>query len=70
MTLALVLVCALGWSWWYVVSRPPGTTPAQDTDKRAPAGLEDDGEQLGAVVNAWTALDERQLIRLLSDSAP
>jgi hypothetical protein len=33
-------------------------------------GLEDDPDQWRAVRGAWTELDECQLIRLLTDSAP
>jgi hypothetical protein len=33
-------------------------------------GLEDDPDQGRATYGSWTALDERQLIRLLTDSAP
>ena len=44
-------------------------------DQRAPRaaavlGLEDDPDQWRATGGSWTALDERQLIRLLTDSAP
>jgi hypothetical protein len=45
----------------------PATTADQPAPRRAAAiGLEDDPDQW----HAWTALDERQLIRLLTDSAP
>jgi hypothetical protein len=33
-------------------------------------GLEDDPDQWRAARGAWTPLDERQLVRLLTDSAP
>jgi hypothetical protein len=33
-------------------------------------GIEDDPDQWHAARGAWTTLDERQLIRLLTDSAP
>ena len=36
------------------------------TARATAVGLEDDPEQW----HAWTALDERQLVRLLTDSAP
>jgi hypothetical protein len=50
---------------------PQVRTPVTAPDQRAPRaaavlGLEDDPDQWCA----WTALDERQLIRLLTDSAP
>jgi hypothetical protein len=45
----------------------PATTANRCALRGAPAiGLEDDPDQW----HAWTALDERQLIRLLSDAAP
>jgi len=37
-----------------------------NTARATAVGLEDDPEQW----HAWTALDERQLVRLLTDSAP
>ncbi|MGB9222722.1 hypothetical protein [Mycobacterium sp.] len=33
-------------------------------------GLEDDPDQWRAACGSWSALDERQLVRLLTDSAP
>jgi hypothetical protein len=46
------------------VPEPPATRAA------GVLGLEDDPDQWRAARGAWTALDERQLIRLLTDSAP
>ena len=51
------------------------TTPVAAPEQRATRaarvlGLEDDPDQWRATRGAWTALDERQLIRLLTDSAP
>jgi hypothetical protein len=49
----------------------PGAAPEQHAPRGAGAlGLEDDPDQWCAARGAWTALDECQLIRLLSDSAP
>ena len=52
-----------------------GTTPVAVPDQRATRaaavlGLEDDPNQWRAARGSWTALDEHQLIRLLTDSAP
>jgi hypothetical protein len=54
---------------------PQVTTPVAVPDQRGPRaaalrGIEDDPDQWRAARGAWTALDERQLIRLLTDSAP
>ncbi len=67
-----------GWGFWlmYRAARSAQmTTPAGAAEQRATRaagvfGLEDDPDQWRAVRGAWTALDERQLIRLLTDSAP
>ena len=49
----------------------PDAAPQQRATRAAGIlGLEDDPDQWRAVCGAWTALDERQLIRLLMDSAP
>lgn len=72
MTLALVVLCAIGWSWWFVASNPTRDTTAgqQNHHEKAAARIEEDSEQYGAAHGEWTALDELQLIRLLSNHAP
>jgi hypothetical protein len=78
MIAALMLWSLLGWSYWlmYRAARHPRVaTPVAAPDQpatRAAAvrGLEDDPDQWRAARGSWTALDEHQLIRLLTDSAP
>ena len=73
MIAALMLVTLTGSSCWLIhwaTRSAQGTTPTAASDQHAPRtaavlGLEDDPDQW----HAWTALDERQLIRLLTDSA-
>ena len=68
----------IGWSYWMMhgtlrFHQVTKTIAAPDlTAPRAAAvrGLEDDPNQWRAARGSWTALDERQLIRLLTDSAP
>jgi hypothetical protein len=70
---ALMLVTLTGSSCWLIhraARSAQGTTPTAVSDQHATRGaavlgLEDDPDQW----HAWTALDERQLIRLLKDSA-
>jgi hypothetical protein len=51
--------------------RTPFAAPGQRTTRAAAArGLEDDSDQWPAARGSWTALDESQLVRLLTDSAP
>jgi hypothetical protein len=62
------------YSYW-IMRRAARARPAAKADQRAPhraaaIGLEDDSRHWPASGGAWTALDERQLIRLLTDSAP
>jgi hypothetical protein len=75
----LMLMSIIGWRYWLMhraaVRSPQVTTPVAAPDQgatRAAAvlGLEDDPEQWRAARGCWTALDERQLIRLLTDCAP
>ncbi len=78
MIAALIFMSWIGWGYWLiyrVVRSPQVTTPVAAPDQRATRaaavlGPEDDPDQRPAVRGSWTALDERQLIRLLSDSAP
>ncbi len=67
----------IGWSLGMVLRRAATTTPATPVappEQRGagispPAGLEDDPARRPAARGDWTALDERQLTRLLTDSA-
>ncbi len=78
MIAALTLWSLLGWSYWLMYRavrssqvRKQVAAPNQRTTRAAAVrGLEDDPGQLRAARGSWTALDERQLIRLLTDSAP
>jgi hypothetical protein len=78
MIATLILMSWIGWSCWVMyraVRSPQLTTPVAAPGQRGPRadpvhGLEDDPDQWRAARGAWTALDERQLIRLLTDSAP
>jgi hypothetical protein len=75
---ALMFMSLIGWSYWLMhraVRSPQVTPPVAAPDRRATRaaavlGLEDDPDQWRATRGSWTALDERQLIRLLTDSAP
>ncbi len=77
MIAALIFMSLIGWGYWLMyrdVRSPPVTTtvaaPAQRATRAAAVlGLEDDPEQWRAA-RGWTALDERQLVRLLTDCAP
>ena len=73
MIIALMCMSLLGWSHW-MMRRAARPTPVTTSDQHATpivlaTGLEDDPDQWRAARGAWTALDERQLIRLLTDSA-
>lgn len=78
MIATLMLMSIIGWSYWLMhraVRSPQVTTPVAAPDQRATRaaavlGLEEDADQWRAARGSWTALDERQLIRLLTDSAP
>ena len=78
MIAALMLMALTGWSYWlmhHAARSPQVTTAIAAPDQRAPRaaavlGLEDDPDQGRATYGSWTALDERQLIRLLTDFAP
>lgn len=68
----------IGWSYWVThraVRSTQRTTPVAAPGQRATRaaavlGLEDDPDQRPAARGSWTAQDERQLVRLLTDSAP
>ena len=78
MIAALIFMSLIGWGYWLMyrdVRSRQVTTPVAAPDQRATRaaavlGLEDDPDQWRAARGSWTALDERQLIRLLTDSAP
>ena len=78
MIATLMLMSIIGWSYWLMhraVRSPQVMMPVAAPDQRATRaaavlGLEDDPEQWRAARGCWTALDERQLIRLLMESAP
>ena len=73
---ALMCMSFIGCGYWLRQREiPRATTPVAAPQQRATRaagvlGLEDDPDQWRAARGAWTALDERQLIRLLTDSAP
>jgi hypothetical protein len=75
MIAVLMLWSLIGWGYWLMRRAiPRQTTPVAAPEQRATRaagilGLEDDPDQWRAARGAWTALDERQLIRLLTDSA-
>lgn len=76
MIAALMLVTLTGWSYWLMrrAVRGPQVNPALEAAPSVPhpaaaAGLEDDPVHWPPTRGAWTALDERQLIRLLTDPA-
>jgi hypothetical protein len=78
MIAALIFMSLSGWGFWLTyrdVRYPRMTTPVAALDRRATLAaavlsLEDDPDQWRAARGSWTALDEHQLIRLLTDSAP
>jgi hypothetical protein len=73
---ALMCMSFIGCGYWLkhrAIARVtmPAAVPEQHATRTAGVlGLEDDPDQWRAARGAWTALDERQLIRLLTDSAP
>ena len=78
MIATLMLLSWVGWSCWVMYravrsaqAKMPVAAPGQRVPRAvAVRGLEDDADKWLAARGAWTALDERQLIRLLTDSAP
>jgi hypothetical protein len=78
MIATLMLICGFGWSLrvMYRAVRSAQVkmavaAPGQPASHAAAVlGLEDDPVQWLAAHGSWTGLDERQLIRLLTDSAP
>ena len=75
---ALIFMSLVGWSCWVMycalrsaqVKMPRAARGQRATHAGAVLGLEDDPAQWLAARGSWTALDERQLVRLLTDSAP
>ncbi|MCV7177594.1 hypothetical protein [Mycolicibacterium sphagni] len=69
MTFLVQLLPLFVYSIWMARRMSKGTSAAKPvrptTDNTTAVGLEDDPDQW----LAWTALDERQLVRLLTDSA-
>jgi hypothetical protein len=73
---ALLCLSFIGCGYWlkqHAIAHV--TTPVAAREPRATHvvganGLENDADQWRAAHGAWTALDEYQLIRLLTDSAP
>ena len=78
MIAALIFMSLIGWGYWLMyrdvrsrqVTMPVAAPDQRATRAAAVLGLEDDPDQWRAARGSWTALDERQLIRLLTDSAP
>ena len=78
MIAALMFMSLIGWGYWLIyrdVRSPQVTTTVAAPDQRATRaaavlGLDDDPDQWRSARGSWTALDERQLVRLLTDSAP
>ena len=78
MIAALIFMSLSGWGFWLMyrdVRYPRATTPVAVPEQRATRaaavlGLEDDPDQWRAARGSWTTLDERQLIQLLTESAP
>ena len=78
MIAALIFTQLIGSGHWlrYRDVRSPRVTtmvagPRQQATRAvAVLGLEDDPDQWRAARGCWTALDERQLVRLLTESAP
>ncbi|MGO8771257.1 hypothetical protein [Mycobacterium sp.] len=78
MIAALIFMSLIGWGYWLMyrdvrsrqVTMPVAASDQRSTRAAAVLGLEDDPDQWRAARGSWTALDERQLIRLLTDSAP
>jgi hypothetical protein len=73
---ALIFMSLSGWGFWLMHRavrssqvRTPVAAPDQPATRAAAVlGLEDDPDQWRAARGSWTALDDRQLIRLLTDS--
>jgi hypothetical protein len=73
-----VFLWLVGWGYWLMsrdVRDPFVTAPQPSALRRATVettalGLEDDPDLWRAGRGAWTAWDEHQLIRLLTDAAP
>lgn len=86
MIVVLMFVSLVMWSAWLMrrttraaqaapsPTASPSSSPSPSPSPKAPValalGLEDDPVHWPAPGSPWTALDERQLIRLLRDSAP
>ena len=73
---ALLCLSFIGCGYWLKqhalaqVTTPVAAPEPHATHVVGVLGLEDDPDHSRAARSAWTALDECQLIRLLTDSAP
>jgi hypothetical protein len=63
-------LCAAGLMRRASRTRQPTSSGSSSLGIVSAPALEDDTQWLAATDSPWTALDERQLIRLLTDSAP
>ena len=78
MIAALIFMLLGGWGYWLLygdVRSPRVTMPVAAPGQRATRGTvvlgpEHDPDLWRAARGCWTVLDERQLVRLLTDSAP
>ncbi|MCV7229567.1 hypothetical protein [Mycolicibacterium komossense] len=77
MIVGLVFLSLIGWGYWLMfrdaretsVTTPPTAAGRSGASATTALGLEDDPDRWRVTRGAWTALDECQLIRLLTDSA-
>jgi hypothetical protein len=76
---ALMVIAVAACSYWWMCRCdgrfPRATPPVSATAQRAAStttalGLQDEPDQCRVTGGTWTELDERQLIRLLMESAP
>ncbi len=75
MIVALMFMALIGWGCWWIfhdgrslLTTPMDAAPRRATENWTPLGVEDDSDQWPAIRGPWTALDERQLTRLLMES--
>lgn len=78
MIVALAVVALMWWGYWLVCrdagpprrsTQTPVAAPIHTSRDTLALGPRDDADQWHATRGAWTALDERQLTRLLTESA-
>ncbi len=78
MIAVLLAAVLIGWSYWLMfrnerisgVPKPTATSALRANRSTTALGLEDDPHRWPATRGSWTALDDHQLTRLLTDSAP